>query len=57
MEYNGSCLIGMKGDKCAALATDRRFGVQFQMISTNFPKVFKIHDNLLLGLTGLASDI
>ena len=29
MAYNGSCLIGMKGDHCAALATDRRYGVKF----------------------------
>ena len=57
MSYNGSCLIGMKGDHCAALATDRRYGVKFQMISCNFPKVFKIHDTLLLGLSGLATDI
>jgi len=50
-------MVGMIGKNCAAIATDRRLGVQFQTVSTNFQKVFKMQDNILLGLTGLASDI
>ena len=56
-EYNGSAMVGMVGNKCIAIGSDRRLGVQFQTVSTNFQKVFKMQDNILLGLTGLASDI
>ncbi|VDM31365.1 unnamed protein product [Hydatigera taeniaeformis] len=37
--YNGSAVIGMKGRNCVAIATDMRFGVGYQTIATNFPKV------------------
>lgn len=47
----------MKGEGCVGIATDTRLGVNFQTISTAFQKVFKMQDNILLGLTGLASDI
>lgn len=56
-EYNGGAMVSMKGKDCIALACDRRLGVQLQTISQNFQKVFKMQDNILLGLTGLASDI
>jgi 20S proteasome subunit beta 3 len=55
--YNGSSSIGMVGKKCVAIAADTRFGVQFQTISTNSQKVYKIQDNILLGLNGLATDM
>ena len=47
----------MVGNKCCAVATDTRLGVQFQTVATNFQKVFKIQDNILMGLSGLATDI
>jgi 20S proteasome subunit beta 3 len=47
----------MTGDKCVAIACDTRLGVQLQTVATNFQKVFKIQDNILMGLTGLATDI
>lgn len=47
----------MVGDKCCAIGADTRLGVQFQTVATNFQKIFKIQDNILLGLSGLASDI
>ncbi len=56
-EYNGSAMVAMKGKNCVALGTDRRLGVQLATVATNFQKVFKLQDNLLLGLTGLGSDI
>jgi len=56
-EYNGSAMVAMIGKNSVAIGTDRRLGVQFQTVSTNFQKVFKMQDNILLGLTGLASDI
>lgn len=55
--YNGNSVVGMVGKKCVAIASDSRFGVQFQTISTNSQKVYKIQDNILLGLSGLATDM
>lgn len=47
----------MKGKDCYAIACDLRFGFQFQTISTNFEKIFKMGDNLYIGLGGLATDV
>jgi 20S proteasome subunit beta 3 len=47
----------MVGKQCVAIAADTRLGVQYQTVATNFQKVFKIQDNILLGLSGLATDI
>ena len=54
--YNGSAIIGMVGTKSVALAADTRFGCQFTTITTNAQKVYKIQDNILMGLSGLHSD-
>jgi 20S proteasome subunit beta 3 len=56
-EINGSALVAMKGKGCVAIAADRRLGVQFQTIATNFQKIFQMQDNILLGLSGLGTDI
>jgi len=56
-EYNGSALVAMKGKNSVGIACDTRLGVGFSTISTNFQKVFKMQDNILLGLAGLATDI
>ena len=55
-EYNGSAIIAMAGKECVAIASDLRFGVQLQTLATDYKKVYKIHDQLFLGLSGLASD-
>jgi len=55
--YNGNSLVGMIGNKCAAIAADTRLGVQYQTVAMNFQKVFKVQDNILMGLSGLATDI
>ncbi|KAJ0505880.1 putative proteasome endopeptidase complex [Helianthus annuus] len=55
-EYNGSALVAMVGKNCFAIASDRRLGVQLQTIATDFQRIFKIHDKLFLGLSGLGSD-
>lgn len=55
-KINGGALVAMKGKNCVGIAVDTRLGVQFQTIATNFQKVFKLQDNILLGMTGLASD-
>lgn len=55
-EYNGSAVIAMAGKECVAIGSDLRFGVQLQTMTTDYPKVYKIHDRLFLGLAGLATD-
>lgn len=55
--YNGSALIAMVGKNCFAIASDRRLGVNFQTIATDFQRIFKIHDLLYIGLSGLATDV
>ncbi len=56
-QYNGGGLIAMKGKDCVAIGTDTRLGNKYQTISTNFRKVFKMQNNILLGLGGLATDV
>lgn len=55
-EYNGSAIVAMAGKECVAIGSDLRFGVQLQTITTDRPKVHKIHDKLYLGLSGLCTD-
>ncbi|KAK4373497.1 hypothetical protein RND71_008881 [Anisodus tanguticus] len=55
-EYNGSALVAMVGKNCFAIASDRRLGVQLQTIATDFQRIFKIHEKLFIGLSGLATD-
>jgi len=57
MAYNGSGIIAMTGKNCVAIASDMRFGIQAQTMADNFHKVFRIHDKLYVGLTGLISDV
>jgi 20S proteasome subunit beta 3 len=57
LEYNGSGVIAMAGKNCVAIATDRRLGASAQTVSCNFNRVFEMHDKLVLGLSGLASDV
>lgn len=57
MDYNGSAVLAMAGDGCVAIASDRRFGVQMQTIACDFQRIFQIHDQLYLGLAGLATDV
>jgi len=56
MEYNGSGVVAMTGAECVAIASDLRYGVQFQTIAADFPKVHRIHSHLYVGLPGLATD-
>ncbi|CAA3023502.1 proteasome subunit beta type-3-A [Olea europaea subsp. europaea] len=55
-EYNGCALVAMVGKNCFAIASDRRLGVQLQTIATDFQKIYKIHEKLFIGLSGLATD-
>ncbi|RRT49805.1 hypothetical protein B296_00045923 [Ensete ventricosum] len=47
----------MVGKNCFAIASDRRLGVNLQTIATDFQRIFKIHDKLYIGLSGLATDV
>jgi len=57
MTYNGGCILAMKGKDCVAIAADTRFGIQFQMIDTNFQRIYEMGPHLYLGLAGLGTDI
>jgi len=55
--HNGSGLVAMIGKDCVAIGTDTRLGVGMQTIATNFQKVFVMQDDIIMGLSGLATDI
>eukprot|EP00475_Leptophrys_vorax_P024584 TRINITY_DN3398_c0_g1_i1.p1 TRINITY_DN3398_c0_g1~~TRINITY_DN3398_c0_g1_i1.p1 ORF type:complete len:207 (+),score=58.27 TRINITY_DN3398_c0_g1_i1:57-677(+) len=57
MQYNGSGIVAMCGKNCVAIASDTRFGIQLQTISSDMKRVFKMHDRLYVGLSGLVSDV
>ncbi|XP_043279027.1 proteasome subunit beta type-3 [Venturia canescens] len=57
LAYNGGAIIAMKGKNCVAIAADRRFGIQAQMITCDFEKIFEMGPHLFLGLPGLATDV
>ncbi|XP_077978368.1 proteasome subunit beta type-3-like [Glandiceps talaboti] len=57
MSYNGAAIVAMKGKDCVAIAADRRFGIQAQMVSMDFQKIFEMSPQLFLGLPGLGTDV
>ncbi|ELW72997.1 Glutamate decarboxylase 2 [Tupaia chinensis] len=46
MSYNGGAIMAMKGKSYVAIAADRRFGIQVQMVTTDFQKIFPMGDRL-----------
>ena len=38
-------------------ASDHRLGVQQTTVGNNMKKMFKVHDSLYMGLSGLATDV
>lgn len=56
-EYNGGTLVGMVGKDCVGIAADRRFGKQMLTLANDFQRVFKMQDNIIMGLSGLGTDI
>eukprot|EP00292_Cryptomonas_paramecium_P015918 CAMPEP_0113675374 /NCGR_PEP_ID=MMETSP0038_2-20120614/7975_1 /TAXON_ID=2898 /ORGANISM="Cryptomonas paramecium" /LENGTH=208 /DNA_ID=CAMNT_0000592131 /DNA_START=26 /DNA_END=652 /DNA_ORIENTATION=- /assembly_acc=CAM_ASM_000170 len=56
MGYNGSAILAMAGKDCVAIASDRRYGAQYQTMATDRQKIFKMHDKLFIGLSGLPTD-
>lgn len=57
MQYNGACMVAMKGKNCVAIGSDRRLGIQAQTVSCDFQKIFRMSDKLYVGLPGLATDV
>uniref|UniRef100_A0A8I5SXT5 Proteasome component C10-II n=1 Tax=Pongo abelii TaxID=9601 RepID=A0A8I5SXT5_PONAB len=57
MSYNGGAIMAMKGKNCAAIAADRHFGIQAQMVTTDFQEIFPMGGWLYIGLAGLATDV
>jgi len=55
-EYNGSAIVALAGKECVSIGCDLRFGVQHHTIATDYKKVYRIHDRLYLGLSGLGTD-
>ncbi|XP_030386079.1 proteasome subunit beta type-3-like [Scaptodrosophila lebanonensis] len=54
---NGGCVLAMCGKDCVSIATDHRFGIRAETISTDFKKVFQMNPQVLLGMTGLQANI
>lgn len=50
-------MVAMAGKGCVAIASDRRLGVQLTTVAKDATRVFKMHDKLFIGLTGLHSDV
>ena len=56
-EYNGGTVVGMVGKNCVGIAADRRFGKQMLTLANDFQRVFKMQDNIIMGLSGLGTDV
>jgi 20S proteasome subunit beta 3 len=57
LQYNGASIIAMAGDKCVAIAADKRYGIRNQTVGANMRKCYAPNDKTLVGLAGLATDM
>jgi len=57
LEYNGSGIVAMCGKNCVAIASDMRFGIQQTTIASDMHKIYKMHDKLYVGISGLITDM
>ena len=57
MEHNGSAVIAMCGKNCVGIASDTRLGAGAETVATDFEKVFLMNKKIMLGMSGLATDI
>lgn len=57
MAYNGGSVVAMVGKDCLAIASDKRFGSNMTTISNDFPKLFEVSPRMVLGVSGLATDV
>lgn len=56
-QYNGSAMIAMTGKGCVGIAADRRLGIRNMTKACDFKKVFQVNDNIMVGFSGLATDL
>jgi 20S proteasome subunit beta 3 len=47
----------MAGKNCVGIASDSRLGNQAQTVACDFQKIYKMTDRVMVGLTGLATDV
>ena len=57
MEYNGSAVVAMTGKNCVAIASDMRYGIQYQTLASNLNKIFPVHEKCYIGMSGLVTDM
>ncbi|XP_038962011.1 proteasome subunit beta type-3-like [Rattus norvegicus] len=57
MSYNGGAITATKGKNCVAIAADRHFRIQAQMVTTDFQKIFPMGYRLYIDLAGLGTDV
>ena len=50
-------MVAMAGKNCVAIATDTRLSTELMTIDGNFQRVFKVNDKVLMGLSGLGTDV
>lgn len=50
-------MLAMAGKNCVAIASDKRLGSQYTTLAMDATRIFKMDDKLMLGLTGLMTDI
>ncbi|CAN0257966.1 unnamed protein product, partial [Hapterophycus canaliculatus] len=48
LEYNGAAILAMTGKNCVGICSDSRLGNQAQTVSTDFEKIFKMGDQLMV---------
>lgn len=58
LHHNGGSLLAMAGHNSVVIATDKRFGIGPQTVSTLTPRqIFSPHSKILVACTGLDGDI
>lgn len=48
LEYNGAAILAMTGKNCVGICSDSRLGNQAQTVATDFEKIFKMGDQLMV---------
>eukprot|EP01028_Stygiella_incarcerata_P004918 TRINITY_DN212_c2_g1_i1.p1 TRINITY_DN212_c2_g1~~TRINITY_DN212_c2_g1_i1.p1 ORF type:complete len:207 (-),score=48.37 TRINITY_DN212_c2_g1_i1:141-761(-) len=57
LAYNGSSIVAMAGRGCVAIASDTRYGIRQQTLSTGMRKTFSVTPHTYVGFSGLATDM
>lgn len=57
MDYNGSAIIAMAGKDCVGIAADRNLGQNLTTIAADFTKIYTLQPKLMVGFSGLATDV